>query len=76
VQSDGELRDSDNWQKGIPRDQYMKSMFRHFMEVWATHRALKGSLPHNAQAQSFFENALCALMFNVMGYLFELQERR
>jgi hypothetical protein len=27
---DGSLRDSDNWQRGIPVDAYMKSMWRHF----------------------------------------------
>ena len=32
-QSDGALRDSDNWQKGIPKEVYMKSMWRHFMDV-------------------------------------------
>jgi hypothetical protein len=36
---DGSLRDSDNWQKGIPREQYRKSAFRHFMEWWQAHRA-------------------------------------
>ena len=38
MQSDGELRDGDNWQKGMPRDQYMKSGFRHFMDWWTFHR--------------------------------------
>lgn len=60
VQSDGNLRDSDNWQKGIPKDVYMKSMFRHFMDVWAAHRSSGPIQEH-----------LCALLFNVMGYLFE-----
>ncbi len=74
VQSDGNLRASDNWQKGIPRDQYMKSMYRHFMEVWANHRALQGAVPI-AMADEM-ETALCAMMFNVMGYLFEMQQGR
>ena len=35
-QSDGNLRDSDNWQKGIPMKVYMKSGFRHFfMQLYA-----------------------------------------
>lgn len=63
-QADGTLRDSDNWQKGIPMTAYMKSMWRHFMEVWALHR--------NGLGQSvLMERALCALLFNVMGYLHE-----
>jgi hypothetical protein len=64
-QSDGSLRASDNWQKGIPPDQYMKSMFRHFMEVWWLHRKLPPTVGVT------LEQALCALMFNVMGYLHE-----
>lgn len=60
IQSDGSYRDSDNWQKGIDKDAYMKSMFRHFMSVWTAHRM---NYP--------IDEELCALMFNVMGYLFE-----
>lgn len=62
LQSDGSLRDSDNWQKGIPEDVYMKSMFRHFMAVWESHRGLNDNMIEN----------LCALFFNVQGMLHEL----
>lgn len=65
VQADGSLRDSDNWQKGIPMDAYMKSMWRHFMDVWMGHRY---NLPK--------EEALCALLFNAQGYLHELLKAR
>lgn len=65
VQSDNQLRDGDNWQKGMPLDAYMKSMFRHFMDVWMSHRGY-------APSGEMFEEALCALMFNVQGYLHEL----
>lgn len=60
LQADGKLRDSDNWQKGIPIDAYMKSMWRHFFAVWKGHR--KGT--DNIED-------LCALMFNVQGMLHE-----
>ena len=63
MQSDGRLRASDNWQKGIPQDQYMKSMWRHFLAVWKWHRYGEDPLE--------LEDALCALLFNVMGYLHE-----
>ena len=63
VQSDGTLRASDNWQKGIPREAYMKSMWRHFMDVWDQHHWEDGAR----------NEALCALLFNVMGYLHENQ---
>lgn len=59
-QADGKLRDSDNWQKGIPKDAYMKSMWRHFFSVWKGHRT--GKIP---------QEELCALLFNVMGLLHE-----
>lgn len=59
-QSDGNMRDSDNWQKGIPLDVYMKSLWRHFMAVWIGHR--KGT---------YSEEDLCAIMFNAMGMLHE-----
>lgn len=59
------LRDSDNWQKGIPLDAYMKSMWRHMHEVWKLHRA--GTIDERQ-----LEDALCALWFNVQGYLHEI----
>ena len=62
-QSDGKLRDSDNWQKGLPRDSYMKSAFRHFMDLWKEHRG------HDSREG--IEDALCALLFNIQGYLHE-----
>jgi len=64
-QADGTVRASDNWQKGIPLDVYMKSMFRHFMEVWTLHRGRIANEP------ILVREALCALMFNVQGYLHE-----
>ena len=62
IQADGKLRDSDNWQKGMPKNVYMKSMFRHFMDVWSCHRGIKAGIVA----------ALCALLFNVMGMLHEI----
>jgi len=67
-QSDGQLRDSDNWQKGIPLTAYMKSMYRHFMDLWRQHRGWPG--------QDTLEDSLCALLFNVMGYLHEVLKNR
>lgn len=61
LQENGERRDSDNWQKGIPSDAYMKSGWRHFFDWWKFHR---GMIVHEG-----IVFALCAIMFNVMGYL-------
>ena len=70
---DGTQRSGDNWQAGIPRDAYMKSMWRHFMDVWENHRD-----PNAAPivAERYQQDALCALLFNVMGYLHEVLEGR
>lgn len=54
------IRPSDNWQSGIPKDSYMKSLVRHVMEAWEQHR--------NGKVD---QKVLTAIMFNVMGYLFE-----
>jgi hypothetical protein len=56
--ADGTMRASDNWQRGIPAESYMKSMWRHFLDVWMAHRG------HGAVDK---EEALCALLFNVQG---------
>jgi len=64
VQSDGKLRDSDNWQKGIPKDVYIKSAFRHFMDWWLEHRGYK--------SRDGLKEALNGLLFNVQGYYHEL----
>jgi hypothetical protein len=61
---DGSLRDSDNWQLGIPIDVYRKSLWRHWFDVW---RSLRG--------YKIKENiiwALCGVIFNCQGILHEL----
>ena len=55
------IRPSDNWQKGIPKSAYVKSLIRHTFEVWK----------HWRQTGTLDQNAACGIMFNVMGLLFE-----
>ena len=62
---DGSIRDSDNWQKGIPLDVYMKSEWRHHWDMWAYHRGWLKDIGDG------FEDAMCAILFNVSGYLHE-----
>lgn len=69
-QSDGNIRDSDNWQKGIPKDVYVKSLTRHFMDFWRLNRGEKVVNPDNGEL-STKEELLCAILFNVQGLLFE-----
>jgi hypothetical protein len=71
VQSDGGLRDSDNWQKGIPLTQYLKSKWRHFMDIWAIRRGY----PIIA-VEPDLEEVLCADLFNTMGLLHECVKKR
>ena len=68
TQSNGELRDSDNWQKGIPKLVYIKSGWRHFFDWWKAHRKYT--------TRDTMEDILCALMFNVMGYLHEVLKEK
>lgn len=69
IQADGSLRASDNWQKGIPLDAYMKSQWRHHMEWWTLHRS-------EFQPLEELEEAVCAVLFNAMGYLHEILKKR
>ena len=62
-QADGEMRASDDWQKGMPLDVYMKSLLRHVLRAWEDHR-------QGFDAQS----ALHGVLFNAMGYLYELDK--
>lgn len=65
IQADGKLRDSDNWQKGIPREAYMKSGWRHFFAWWKAWR----------RGEDGVEEA-CALLFNVMGWIHETLKKQ
>ena len=68
VQVDGSLRDSDNWQKGIPRDVYIKSAYRHFIDWHLEHDKF--------ESREGLEDAICGLMFNAMGYLYETLKQK
>ena len=65
VQTDGSLRDSSNWQKGMPKRQYMKSMVRHMWDLWRKWR-------EEPSDETGMIDLLCAVMFNVQGMLFEI----
>lgn len=69
VQSDGSVRGSDNWQKGMPFETYIKGHWRHFLHLWTRYRGYQVMDPG---AAADMEEDLCAIMFNVGGMLFEL----
>lgn len=74
VQRDGQLRASDNWQQGIPVYRYMKSLVRHHTELW---RMWRGNPVINPDSEQFFtfRDVLCAILFNVMGMLYEMDKQ-
>jgi hypothetical protein len=75
-QADGKLRDSDNWQKGIPLVAYIKSLWRHFFDVWKIYRGLG---PINDKKDGHLvtiDEALCAVIFNASGYLHEILKKQ
>jgi len=73
-QSDGALRDMDNWQKGIPLAAYAKGLWRHLLHFWQRHR---GWTVVDPKAATSIEEDLCAIIFNAQGYLHEiLKEQR
>jgi len=68
VQADGNLRDSDNWQLGQPKNVYIKSAWRHLIDLWKEHRG--------HASRDGIDEALGGLLFNIMGYWLEyLRER-
>lgn len=69
-QADGVLRASDNWQKGMPKEWYMKSLWRHVMDVWKIHRGYKVIDKLNGNEVTLLES-LCACYFNIQGYAHE-----
>lgn len=74
VQADGSLRDSDNWQKGIPVEQYRKSLWRHFFDAWKIGRGYDVRDRVTGETVTL-EQALCGVLFNTFGWLHEATKR-
>lgn len=70
VQENGELRDSDNWQKGMPVDEYFKSGFRHWHKSWSKWRGYKMTDEKGKQVE--LRDELMAMKFNIDGIIHEL----
>jgi hypothetical protein len=65
LQSDGDMREADNWQKGMPRGSYMKSLVRHTMDLWDQW----DTDPSNEEQ---LKELLSAVIFNAQGLLLEI----
>ena len=63
LQADGTLRDSDNWQLGIPQKEYVKSLVRHTMDLWLDNRGY--------DSRDGNIDAVCGIIFNAQGWLLE-----
>lgn len=61
-------RKDDNWQLGMDIQDYMKSMYRHFEDVHMIHDGFECAVD--------IEEALCGVLFNVQGYLFEILKKK
>jgi hypothetical protein len=75
IQADGTKRAGDNWQKGIPMDEYMDSGFRHFHDWWELHR-MSLAAPLTPELEEQMEEAGMALYFNLQGYFHEHLKRK
>lgn len=73
LQSDGNLRDWDNWKKGIPKDTYLESLFRHVHAVWMLN---EGHPVQDSRGNVDIKDALCGVIFNAMGMLHEILKDR
>lgn len=75
-QADGTVRDSDNWQKGMGFDVYAKSLVRHVHDFHCLHRGWAIPRPEDGKPMTPDDEhkleLLCAIWFNVQGYIHEL----
>jgi hypothetical protein len=71
-QSDGQLRASDNWKKGIPLKEYASSHWRHFIDFWTLDDGFGPIYDIKDGHEITKEETLCAIIFNASGYLHEL----
>ena len=71
-QANDAVRSGDNWQLGIEKEAYVKSLIRHVEDV-----KLHWDGYSDEAVDQDFESVLCAVLFNAKGLLFELlREKR
>jgi len=68
---DGTIRESDNWQRGMPIKTYVKSALRHVLDVWCWHRGYP-LVDRKLGKPLEIEDVICAVIFNFMGLLLEV----
>ena len=75
LQHDGKLRDSENWKLGIPMARYMKSLWRHFFDVWKISDGMTAIDPDSGEKVDL-ETALNGVLFNCFGLLHETVKQK
>ncbi len=64
IDSDGNERSSDNWQKGFPDEVLMKSLLRHVMDLWLMHRGYDVERPESGESVTW-DDAFGGAFFNL-----------
>ena len=68
-QSDGSMREFDNWKNGIPEDTYLDGLGRHFVAAWLLAQGYPASDNHGPVT---LKESLCAIIFGASGWLHEI----
>lgn len=71
LQADGTLRQADNWKKGIPKQAYLESLHRHFVDLWTMMETDDDTILDSEGKKVTRQDVLCAIRFNVNGLLYE-----
>lgn len=70
LQSNGQFRDSDNWQLGVDKATYKKSLIRHTFQAWGVWRGYRVFDDKGQKVELM--DSLYAILFNTQGLIFEL----
>lgn len=73
-QIDGTVRDPDNWKKGILKDDYIDSLVRHTFDLWRAWNNGDIITDPDRGTVMTMRDLMCAIMFNVMGLLYEARK--
>jgi len=76
VQPDGSLRASDNWKKGIPKEEHLASMLRHNLDLWDMHTSGKAWRVRPDGEEVRLLDTLSAILFAAQGYMYEVLHGR
>ena len=68
-QADGTMRDSDNWQKGIPNDAFVRSLVRHVHDIQLVFDGYGELARQDDRDDNVLLAHLSAALFNVQGLL-------